>query len=140
MAVRVARVFEFAVFEFVVLYCKIVQVIIKISSYRLVFMFKIVQGLVPAIDPSIFLIPQQQRRRIKPTTYKNHQTTNILHKHVTKNSNCFQIPSANTEQFKNSFFPQTVIDWNHLTDFNIAHKTVESFRSYLLLTLDRQPT
>ena len=39
------------------------------SSCRLVFLFKVVEGLVPAINPDEFLKPQKPKRHIKPKTY-----------------------------------------------------------------------
>ena len=38
-------------------------------------------------------------------------------RHVRKHHSLeFQTPFANTDIFKNSFFPQTIRDWNSLTD------------------------
>ena len=34
------------------------------------FLFKVVEGLVPAINPDEYLKPQKQKRRIKPRTWK----------------------------------------------------------------------
>ena len=35
------------------------------------FLFKVVEGLVPAINPEEYLKPQNQKRRLKPRTYEN---------------------------------------------------------------------
>ena len=35
----------------------------------------------------------------------------------TQHSLAFQIPSASKDVYKYSFFPQTIRDWNDLTDF-----------------------
>ena len=37
-----------------------------------------------------------------------------------QHSLAFQIPSASTEAYKNSFFPQTIRDWNDLHDSPIS--------------------
>ena len=45
---------------------------------RLFFLFKVVDGLVPAINPEEYLKPQKQKRRIKPRTYENFKSVNIV--------------------------------------------------------------
>ena len=37
-------------------------------------------------------------------------------------------PQCKTEIHKNSFFPRTIIDWNHLDDNIVRAETVDSFR------------
>ena len=41
-----------------------------------------------------------------PQIFSNNQKTN--------NTRCFIVPTAHTEQFKNSFFVKTIADWNQL--------------------------
>ena len=48
---------------------------------RLFFLFKVVEGLVPAINPEEYLKPQKQKRRIKPRTYENFKSINLVEKH-----------------------------------------------------------
>ena len=48
--------------------------------------------------------------------FKDYVTSNILDSQVTNNSKCFQVPASWTDQYKNSFFVRTAIDWNHLAD------------------------
>jgi len=50
---------------------------------------------------------------------------------VTNNNKPFQIQNSNTNQFKNSFFIRTVVDWNHLADRAVNAGTPEAFRSAL---------
>ena len=47
-------------------------------SNRLIFMFKIVEGLVPAIPPSEFLKPVKEKRQVKVKRFENCETTNTL--------------------------------------------------------------
>ena len=48
------------------------------SMCRLFFLFKVVDGLVPAINPEEYLKPQKQKRRIKPKTYENFKSVCVL--------------------------------------------------------------
>ena len=43
----------------------------RCSMCRLFFLFKVVEGLVPAINPEEYFKPQKQKRHIKPRTYEN---------------------------------------------------------------------
>ena len=58
-------------------------------------------------------------------------------RHVRKHhSLAFQIPFANTDIYKSSFFPQTIRDWNSLTDSFLsaaegAEVSVAKFTSFV---------
>jgi hypothetical protein len=41
------------------------------TSLRLVFLYKVVEGLVPAINPSEFLVKSKPKRKIKPKHFDN---------------------------------------------------------------------
>ena len=43
--------------------------------------FSIFKGLVPAINPHDYLKPQNPKRRIKPRTYENFKSVNLVEKH-----------------------------------------------------------
>ena len=101
------------------------------SINRLIFMYKVVEGLVPAIPPEEFLKPAKTRRQIKGKQFKDHISHNIIDRHIINNDRGFVVETCKTEQLKNSFFVKTVIEWNHLSTETVRTKTVESFKQAL---------
>ena len=101
------------------------------TSQKLIFLYKVVEGLVPAIEPEDYLKRSRQRRAITARKFDDYQTTNIIEKQVRNNSKCFDIPPSKTQQYSNSFFVKTLIDWNHLEDSVVCAPSVESFKSAL---------
>jgi len=99
------------------------------KQMRLAFMFKVVEGSVPAISPTEYLTPKRPRRAIRTRTFDNCVTDNILENQVTNNSKCFKVPISHRDPFKHSFFVQTVIDWNHLDEDCVTATSVEAFRA-----------
>ena len=62
------------------------------SSCRLVFfLFKAVEGLVPAINPQYFLKPQKPKRQIKPKQFTGCKSAYIVEKHSVNNGRGFTI-------------------------------------------------
>ncbi|KAK7480968.1 hypothetical protein BaRGS_00027783 [Batillaria attramentaria] len=107
------------------------------EQLRLTFFFKVVEGLVPAIPPDKFLIPQKPGRRIRPRTYQStSHTNNPVENYIRNNDRCFAVPRCNTEQYKQSFFPRTIIAWNRLDDTVVHSDSVECFKSALAADLD----
>ena len=101
-------------------------------AIRHTFMYKVVEGLVPAMHPQNFIELQKSKRQIRPRRdpnfdYKN----NTIDKFIRNNDKCIVIKSANSEQFKNSFFIRTAVDWNQLDNSVIQAKTPDSFRTIL---------
>ena len=94
-------------------------------------MYKVVEGLVPAIPPEEFLKPAKTRRQIKGKQFKDHISHNIIDRHIINNDRGFIVENCKTEQLKNSFFVKTVIEWNHLSTETVCAKTVESFKQAL---------
>ena len=84
----------------------------RLSSCRLVFLFKVVEGLVPAINPEEFLKYQKPKRQIKPKQFTGYKSSNLVEKHSVNNDRAFTIEQCKSEQLKNSFFVKTIIDWN----------------------------
>ena len=81
------------------------------KNLRLTFMYKVVEGLVPAIPASDFLVPAKSgRRRITAKSFNEYSCSNVVERSVHLNSKPFMPPSAWTPQYKNSFFVRTVID------------------------------
>ena len=97
---------------------------------RLVMLYKVVRGMVPAInaDNVKFLIPLRNKRNIKPRLCYDFQTTNFVQRYSVNHTECFKIPESKSDQFKNSFFVRTVSDWNQLEECQIRAETVNSFR------------
>ncbi|XP_071158235.1 uncharacterized protein [Mytilus edulis] len=56
------------------------------TSQRLVFLYKVVDGLVPAIKPDEFLVKNKTKRTIKPTRFVDFENTNIVSNSVKNNS------------------------------------------------------
>ena len=94
----------------------------------LVFFFKVVEGLVPALQTHDYLTPFRGKRQIKSKQFKDCDTHNIIYRQVTNNSRCFKSVQCKSELFKNSFFPKTIIDWNHLEEKVVRAETVKGFR------------
>ena len=103
----------------------------RCSFNRLVFMYKVVEGLVPAIPVDDFLKPQKPKRHIRPRKYSDHISKNIVDRHSVNNNRCFIIENCKTEQLKQSFFVRTVVQWNQLDTEVLRAETVESFRDAL---------
>ena len=85
-------------------------------NIRLSYYYKVVEGLVPAIPPQRYLTPRKPGRTIRAKSYSDFNTTNIIERSACHNSRGFSVPTSRTEQYKHSFFVQTTIDWNHLSD------------------------
>ena len=99
------------------------------KELRLTFLFKVVEGLVPAIPPDTYLVPASNKRRIRATKFSDYQSQNTVRS--TNNSRCFVSPQCNTTIRRNSLFIRTVGEWNELDDHQVRSKTVEGFRSSL---------
>ena len=97
----------------------------------LVFFYKVVEGLVPAIPPEEFLRPTRQKRQIRAKTYTNFVTSSIIDSQVTNNNRSYKVDQCKTEQYRNSFFVRTAIQWNHLENSVVHAETVEGFKSAL---------
>ena len=69
------------------------------KEMRLTFLFKIAEGLVPAIPPDLYLTPMRQKRHIKPRVFTDCETTNIVNKYVTNNTRPFVIPQSSTNTY-----------------------------------------
>ena len=100
------------------------------KANRVTFFFKMVEGLVPAMQSHDFLTPIRGNCHIKSKQYTDCVTSNTIDKQSTNNSTCkcFKIFQCNSETYKNSFFPRTIVDWNHLANNFVRTDTVDSFR------------
>ena len=99
---------------------------------RLVFFYKIVKGHTPALPAKEVLTkPTGEKRRINPTK-RYGDTTNAVWNLARKNSLSYEPIIAETTQYKNSFFPRTISDWNNLEEELVSKPSVDSFRTALL--------
>ena len=101
------------------------------SVNRLVFMYKVVEGLVPAIPADEFLKPKKPKRQIRSRKYTDYITKNLVDRHSVNNDRCFEIENCNTEQLRQSFFVKTIVEWNQLETKVVHSETVESFKDAL---------
>ena len=99
------------------------------KANRLAFFFKVVEGLVPALQIHDYLTPDRGKRQFKTRQFKDCVTHNIIDSQTTNNCRCFKIVQCKTELFRNSFFPKTIIYWNHLEDCVVRAETVNGFRT-----------
>ena len=100
-------------------------------SLWLILMYKVVEGLVPALPASRFTKPARPKRRITPKCFQDFNTTNLVNKHVCNNSRGLTIPDSRTPQYENSFFVHTTVHWNQLPDSVVHASSVEAFKSAL---------
>ena len=96
---------------------------------RLVMLYKIVRGMVPAINADEVFIPIRNKRQIRAKKHQDYYTSNFVNKYTQNNSECYKVPESNTDQFRNSFFVKTTSDWNRLSDDHIRAETVNSFKT-----------
>ena len=108
------------------------------KQQRLTALYKIVKGRIPATPPESFLIlPDRNRRRIRPTTVRDCDSDNTIVRHEIRNSCGFRIPDSKTEQHKNSFFVRTMAVWNKLEDTMVTIDSVTAFSSAVGRVLQR---
>jgi hypothetical protein len=55
------------------------------QSLRLILMYKVVKGLVPALPTNVFVTFSKRKRQIKPKTFGDCVTINPVEKHKTNN-------------------------------------------------------
>ena len=94
-------------------------------------MNRVVEGLVPAIPPEHFQPlqrPTKQHVLLKPLP--DCVASNITDRSATDNSRCFVVPTAYTDQYKNSCFVKTITRWKQPNESQVHAETAEEF-SYL---------
>ncbi|KAH3691556.1 hypothetical protein DPMN_190799 [Dreissena polymorpha] len=98
---------------------------------RLVLLYKVAEGLVPSIPATDYLKPAKFKRQIKAKQYSVCVTSNIIYKQVINKDRGFVVKNSNSNQYKNSFFVKTIIEWNHLDSRVVHAETDEGFKSAL---------
>ncbi len=97
------------------------------KELRLLFLFKVVEGMLPGVPPEKYLTPARSRRKITATKfYGCVSQSNIVEM---QNSRCFKPVTCNTTSYRHSLFPRTVISWNSLPESAVAVRTVEAFKA-----------
>ena len=76
------------------------------KANRLMFFYKVVEGLVPAQQCHDYLTPVLGECQIKSKHFTDCISKNIIDRQSTNNSKCFKTEQCNTKLFKNSFFPK----------------------------------
>ena len=74
----------------------------------------------PAMQSHDYLTPIRGQRPIKPKGYTDKQPTN--------HTKCFKTLQCTSDIYKYSFFPRTIIDWNHLDHNIVRPDRVDGFR------------
>ena len=95
---------------------------------RIVFFYKVVEGLVPALQCHDILTHVRGKRQIKIRQYKDCVISNIDERQSTNKTKCFKSVQCNSEIVRNLFFPKTVIDWNHLEESVVCAETADDLR------------
>ena len=98
---------------------------------RLIFMYNLSKGSVPAIPSNDYLKPIISKRRIKARSFSDYKTDNIVQRHQILHDNCYQLPQSKTTIYKNSFFPKTISDWNELPKFVVEAENINIFKDRL---------
>ena len=95
---------------------------------RLTMLYKVACGKIPALPPESFLTPlDNTRRRVRPRRFADHHTPNPIQRQACNNSRGFKIPTARSDQYKESFFVKTPLEWNILSDDIVTKETVGAF-------------
>ena len=81
---------------------------------RLSFFYKVANGLVPARRNEKHLVQSDNKRRIKPKQFSGYISKNPVWQRCRNNSKCFDHIDSKCAQYKYSFFPRTIVDWNTL--------------------------
>ena len=102
------------------------------EDLRLTFLYKVVGGLVPAIPPEKYLPLQKTSQNIRPPNRPDYIVQNLVHNQSQNHNRCLEIPSYNTEQYKQlSLFPRTIIAWNKLNTSIVKASSPKVFKSAL---------
>ena len=92
---------------------------------RLKFMYRTVRGSIPALPTETFF--RAPKNKLQTQHFPDHVSSNFVQQLTTNNTRCFIVPTAHTEQFKNSFFVKTIVDWNQLSESQVQAETITDF-------------
>ena len=100
-------------------------------NIKLPYFYKVVEGVIQAILPQKYPTNRKPGRNIRGKNFSDFNTISIVSRSVCSNSRGFIVSSCKTDQYKNSFFVKTTLDWDHLRDSFVKCESVEAFRSAL---------
>ena len=98
---------------------------------RLLLMYNLSKGLVPAIPSNEYLKPITSKRKIKAKSFSDYKSDNIVKRHQILHENCYQLPQTTTVVYKNSFFPKTISEWNELPKSVVEAESGDIFKDRL---------
>ena len=102
------------------------------KSIRLTFMYKLVEGLVPAMPSKDFIKFQRPGRNIKPKKDPDFiYSKSPIDKYIKNNDRCLEIPDTTSPQAKNSFFIKTASEWNALNNTVVHAKSPDIFKNLI---------
>ena len=70
-------------------------------------MYKVVEGLVPALPTDNFVKLARPKRNIKAKHFKDHITSNIVEKHTCNNTKGLELPDYKKQHYQHSLFVDT---------------------------------
>ena len=97
----------------------------------LLLMYKVVEGLVPALPTDNINKLARPKRNIKAKHFKDCITSNIVEKRTCNNTNRLELPDYKKQQYQHSFFVDTIIHWNHLPNSVVHANSLEAFKTAL---------
>jgi hypothetical protein len=83
------------------------------TNAKLVFLYKVFEGLVPAIDHDTLIKPNRPKRQIRSVIFADCVAQNIIDRPVTNNTRSFAVPVSKTNQYRNSFFVDIIVNWKN---------------------------
>ena len=98
------------------------------KELRLVLLYKIAEGLLPAIPPDPYLTPCRPKRKIRARAFGDYVASNPVTRHQRVNDRCFEVPQSSTKAYQNSFFVRTIVDWNQLDNNTVSASSTETFK------------
>ena len=102
------------------------------KSIRLTFMYKVVEGLIPAMPPRDFIKFQRPGRNIKAKRDPNFIfSKSPIGNYIKNNVRCLEILDATSAQYKNSFFIKTASEWNTLDNTVVHAKSPDIFKNLI---------
>jgi hypothetical protein len=99
-------------------------------NLRLILMYKVVEGLVPALPTDNFVKLARLKRNIKAKHFEDCITSNIVlvEKRTCNNTKGLELPDYKKQQYQHSFFVDTVIHWNHPPNSIMHANSLEAFK------------
>lgn len=82
----------------------------------MIFLYKVVEDLVPAINPNDCLVKSKHKGEIKPKTFDSFKSDNIAKNSVMNNTKAIDTITYSTDRYTNSFFVTSMTHMNQLED------------------------